>query len=159
MIKNRLEKSKWLWLEELPCILWAYYMTAIRTMGESWFKLAFGRNWWFQSRLGLPTFELTNTNNNMTRIHSAPPIKWTRNKHQETKKKNYKMNTIQSLASNQTKFWGAIISSRWDSVHVTKNFEHYAPSIGTTLEDGEWLSKSQNFDVTPNNHANKLIKP
>ena len=41
-LKRRLEGTKGRWVEELPNVLWAYWMTLRRSMGETSFSITYG---------------------------------------------------------------------------------------------------------------------
>ncbi|RVW35592.1 hypothetical protein CK203_112561 [Vitis vinifera] len=53
-LKKRLEQAKGKWVEELPCVLWAYRTTPGRPTGNTPFALAYGMDAIIPTEIGLP---------------------------------------------------------------------------------------------------------
>lgn len=54
-LRTRLDEAKGRWLEELPSMLWAYYITPRALTNEMPFKLVFGIEMVILVEIGLPT--------------------------------------------------------------------------------------------------------
>ena len=60
IIKTRFEGAKGIWLEELPCILWAYRTTARTPTGETSFRLTYGNEVVIPAEVGLTSYRVHN---------------------------------------------------------------------------------------------------
>ncbi|KAL5554258.1 hypothetical protein UlMin_041659 [Ulmus minor] len=59
-LKKKLEKSKGVWVDELPLVLWSYRTSFRTTTGETPFSLAYGVDAVVPVELGIPTFRIEN---------------------------------------------------------------------------------------------------
>ena len=57
-LKKRLEQAKGKWVEELPCVLWAYRTTLGRPTENTLFVLAYGMDAVIPTKIGLPTIRI-----------------------------------------------------------------------------------------------------
>ena len=62
IIKTQLERSKGMWPEELPSVLWAYRITARTLTGEMPFQLAYGSKAIIPVEVGLTSYRVRNHN-------------------------------------------------------------------------------------------------
>ncbi|XP_075658861.1 uncharacterized protein LOC142628700 [Castanea sativa] len=63
IIKTQLERTKGIWPEELPSVLWAYRTTVRTPIGETPFKLAYGSDAVITAKVGLTSYRVAYYNN------------------------------------------------------------------------------------------------